>query len=502
MLVLGVTSDDKGTQLESLVHAELASQGYVDVYRNVVDAGANEIDVVAKRIHAVLGAVSVTEVMCEAKAYRDPLNMPTWQKFLGKLFIKRSEASTSTAIGILIALGGVNGNVRGSYESLRAKDQGLFIFDGRHLFERAHESSEITSESDVRKSVEDTFRRIASHVEPAYYGGGYYWVVWWSSDEYSVVDAHGNRLLAQQVEDLRAALEASVTGKLLATDEALAHAEKIHNIKVSFIGQLLHGGTLAVEALTTDDDKAAYTSLANEPYCRVEAGHLQILPAGQLDATGIARFFESMFESSTSVKHLMFMVEKRHDPYVQRLIDTLPEQQAGFTLADGDLAQLRAVAPYFPSLWVTLAQPISMITKHRLDEPQLVDETVLLSDRNTFWDELLKRIRGDFTNVFLRGFLYDHLGVADLDEATEVTIKSKNGVIGSLTTTTRTAVRQLSEELVGEAGTRHALIRMLPSVGEPWDDSHPDPVPFEPEEGSPAGSAEATAPSCSSADGQ
>ena len=425
MLVLGVSSDDKGTQLESLVHTELESQGYVDVYRNVVDAGANEIDVVAKRTYDVLGAVSVTEVMCEAKAYRDPLNMPTWQKFLGKLFIKRSEPTTSTAIGILIALGGVNGNVRGSYESLRAKDQGLFIFDGRHLFERAHQSSEIASESDVRKSVQDSFRRIASHVEPAYYGGGYFWVVWWSNDEYSVVDdAHGNRLLAQQVENLRAALEASVTGKLLASDEALAHAEKIHNIKVRFIGKFLHGGTLAVEALTTDDDKAAYTSLANEPYCRLEAGQLQILPAGRLDAAGIARFFESLFESSTSVKHLTFMIEKHHDPYVQRLIDTLPEQQAGFTLDDGDLAQLRAVAPYFPSLWATLAQPIPMITKHRLDQPQLVDEAALLSDRNTFWDELLKRIRGDFTNVFFRGFLYDHLGVADLDKATEVTIKS------------------------------------------------------------------------------
>ena len=71
-----------------------------------------------------------------------------------------------------------------------------------------------------------------------------------------------------------------------------------------------------------------------------------------------------------------------------------------------------------------------------------------------------------------------------------------------MTTTTRNAIRQLSEELVGEAGTRHALIRMLPSIGEPWDDFHPDPVPFEPDEDSPAGSAEAPAVSGSSADGQ
>jgi hypothetical protein len=50
--------------------------------------------------------------VCEAKAYRDPVSLPTWQKFLGELFIERSE--TPTTIGILVALSGVNGNVRGS----------------------------------------------------------------------------------------------------------------------------------------------------------------------------------------------------------------------------------------------------------------------------------------------------------------------------------------------------------------------------------------------------
>ncbi|MGC4755520.1 hypothetical protein [Micromonospora trifolii] len=109
----------------------------------------------------------------------------------------------------------------------------------------------------------------------------------------------------------------------------------------------------------------------------------------------------------------------------------------------------------------------------------MTDEATLISDRNTFWDEIIKVVRQDFMNVFLRGFLYDHLGVADLDEVIEVKVKSKSGAVGTMTTKTRTAIRQLSEEFVGEAGTRHALIRMLPTVAEPWEDSHPDPIPLE-----------------------
>jgi hypothetical protein len=74
----------------------------------------------------------------------------------------------------------------------------------------------------------------------------------------------------------------------------------------------------------------------------------------------------------------------------------------------------------------------------------LTDEATLISDRNTFWDEIIRVVRQDFTNVFLRGLLYDHIGVADLDEITEVTVKSKSGVVGTMKTKTRTAIRQLS----------------------------------------------------------
>lgn len=477
LLVLGVTADDKGTQLEALVYTELKSQGYEELRANVVGTGGNELDVTAKWKVPVLQDLHIIPVVCEAKAYKDAVNMPVWQKFLGKLFLARSESPK--AVGILVALNGVNGHVRGSHDSLRAKSEGVFIIDGGDLLRRAREAEAIGTEDDIHQSAADLFGRGASRVEAAYYGGGYFWIIWWNDEEYSVVNAHGNRLLASEVENLRTALEESVGGKLLATDEMQAQIEARHNIKVGLISRLLLGGEVIHEYQANDDESDALASLAEEPYSFTEEGRIKLISADELDADGIARFFTSIFENATSMKNLVFMIDLYHNSYVQRLIDTLPEQQAGFTLAENEERSLRAVAPLFPSVWARLAQPIQMITNHRTSEPHLFDEAALLSDRNTFWDEIIRVIRQDFTNIFFRGFLYDYIGVADLDEVTEMTVKTKSGIVGTMATTTRTAIRQLSDELVGEAGTRHMLIRLLPTVAEPWDYAHPDPIPLE-----------------------
>src|SRR5215218_5004465 len=131
VLVLGVTADDKGAQLESLIRTVLEQQGYKKVRSNVVGSGGNELDVVAVRESAVVGDVQVTPLMCEAKAYADSVNMPVWQRFLGKLFIERAKGSST--LGMLVALNGINGNVAGSFAALRAQDPALFVFEGTDL---------------------------------------------------------------------------------------------------------------------------------------------------------------------------------------------------------------------------------------------------------------------------------------------------------------------------------------------------------------------------------
>lgn len=476
MLVLGVTAKDKGGQLEALVHAALEFEGFVDVYSNVIAAGGNELDVVGKREIGVIGATHVVHLLCEAKAYADPVDMPTWQRFLGKLLLSRS--GKQKTVGILVALNGVNGNVRGSFEALRNDDDAVFILDGNQLLERARNNGEISDRATAAAEIESAFKREVARLEAAYYGAGYFWVAWWNDEEYSVVDAYGKRLAVEKVESLRAALSGALGGHLLASDEAQADLERRHSLKVEFIGRMLEHEHILMDDSAHTDASDVISELAGEPYCELTDGQLRLIPAPALEADDVARFFVSLFEQVVPVRQLQFVIDSHHDRYIERLIETLPARQAGFALSEDDLVRLRALAPLFPSVWVALAHPMPMITVHRADGVEVTDESILAADRNAFWDAIIEYVRKDFTNVFLRGFLYDHLGVAELQEKIEVTVKSKRGVVATVETETRTSIGQLSDEFAGEAGTRHVMIRLLPTVQEPWEQSHPTAIPL------------------------
>jgi hypothetical protein len=472
VLVLGVTTDDKGAQLESLIRTVLKQQGYKKVRSNVVGSGGNELDVVAVRESAVVGDVQITPLMCEAKAYADSVNMPVWQRFLGKLFIER--AKDSTTLGMLVALNGINGNVAGSFAAVHAQDPALFVFEGADLVNLAVRSGEIGEEQVVRDVVGAQFHKLPLRMDTAYYGGGFYWVIWWKDDEYSVVDGHGRMMLTEDVEKLRGALEGTVSGSLLATEEARAEAEARHLARMKVMNRLFRGDEVPIAMDFKDSEAVA--ALAEEPFTRVEETRLVLAPPSELDAQAVTRLFMSMFEDSVRVALLSFMIGHHHDPYVERLVELVPDIQAGFSLDGEETATLRQVAVLFPSVWVTIASEMPMITTHRASQAQVVDESILASDRTSFWEAVINAIRSDFSNPRLRGFLYDYLGVAEIEERGEFVVKSKSGPVGlPIKTEVRNAVRQFADESVGQAGPVYVMIRLLPRAAEPWDDRHPEP---------------------------
>ncbi|GAA3537143.1 hypothetical protein GCM10022235_00740 [Kribbella ginsengisoli] len=472
MLILGLTADDKGAQLEVLVRTVLEQQGYKNLRTNQVGAGGNELDVVATREAAVIGSVQVTPLMCEAKAYADPVSMPVWQRFLGKLLIERFDDVNT--IGMLVALSGINGNVAGSLRSLRSKDSALFVFDGRDLLELAAQRGEVAVEKDVREALNAQLRRTPVRLDAVYYAGAHYWVAWWSGGDYSVVDGHGVMLPSADVEKLRGALEGTLDGTLLATDEARAEAEERHNARVGLLNSLLQGDEVVMDDVTRSPQAAA--DLADESFTCLKGANLTLLPPDEIGAAEVSRLFLSIFDDVVKVSLLSFMVGRHHDKYVRRLVDLLPEIQSGFTLDENDIRSLSEIAPLFPSVWVTLASENPMITTHRSDATEIIDEAVLAADRAAFWEAVATAIRSDFSNPRLRGFLYDHMGVAELQERNELFVKCKTGLVGhTIRTEVRNAVRQYTDESVSETGPVYVMVRMLPTIEEPWDQEHPPP---------------------------
>lgn len=473
MLVLGVTADDKGAQLESLICRVLEEQGYSEVRPNVVGAGGNEVDISAERQAAVIGETQITPLMCEAKAYAGPVNMPTWQKFLGKLLIARTDDSTT--VGLLIALNGVNGNVAGSLKALKTMDKALLVFEGTDLVKHAVSQRELSEKDTVRAAVEEGFRRAPARLETAYYAGAFYWLASWNDDEYSIVDGHGRMLPADDVERLRPALEATLTGSLLAADEARADAEARHYARLAVTNLLFRGQEVRVDA---DDERSeAVAALASEPFTRVVDDRLELAPPSELDAASAARLFLSLFDDAVKVELLSFMVDRHHRPYVERIVELLPDIQAGFTLAADELDTLRALAVPFPSVWAALVTPNPMIATHRAAS-DAVDEAILAADRTALWEVVFLAIRSDYSNPRLRGFLYDYMDIAELEEHEELAVKTKSGPLGQpIRIEKRTAVRQFSDDaLPQESAPVYVTVRILPTIAQPWEDGHPVPA--------------------------
>ncbi|NRG43020.1 hypothetical protein HRK28_19100 [Rathayibacter sp. VKM Ac-2835] len=471
MLVLGTTADDKGAQLEALVHVTLTADGYQDIRRNEIREGGNELDVVARRVSPVLGGTQVTQVICEAKAYADAVSSPNWQRFLGKLLLARSE--DPSALGVLIALNGVNGNVSGSYHALRTRDHAVLIIDGLTLENRARDSGELVSSDGAEMAVMTHYHRKPSRVEAAFYDGAWRWIARWGVDEYSVIGGRGELLSAEVIEQLRPALEASISGQLATAADAQVAAESRHSAWLTLLNDLLYGVPVVVPS--GNDPESIEAELAAEEFCISENGQVRLQDPKLLEAAAVCQLFRKLFQNSVSVKQLAFLADRLLDSWINRLVEVLPITQSGFTLDSADDTKLRALTPLFPSVMVLLATPIEFFSSHDRAAADGVD-SVLDVDRNAFWEMITHAIQSDFVNPALRGFLYEHLGVAELAEIRSVRIKTRSGPIATVDVEIRNAIGQLTDEFAEEAGIQHMIVRLLPEVGEPWEDQKfPEP---------------------------
>src|SRR5437773_11236963 len=115
MIILGLSSDDTGTELEHLTRRLLEHRGYQNIELNAVGAGGQELDITAEfPIPQVGGAAAPEHLIGECKAHQTPVALPDWLKFIGKLHVATVTAHQPRR-GLFVALGGVNPNVRESF---------------------------------------------------------------------------------------------------------------------------------------------------------------------------------------------------------------------------------------------------------------------------------------------------------------------------------------------------------------------------------------------------
>lgn len=201
MLVLGRNSDDKGTQLETLTTRILEYRGYSEIIRNYISSGGEEIDVRAVLPAPGVAAPYPVTMICECKAYRTPVSMSDWLKFLGKIFVEQTKGGPQTA-GTFIALSGVNGNVSGNYADVKQRRSDIMMVTGAELRSTVEEIFGAANLDHLTEIVRRSTSRSVRHVEEAYYDGRVYWVVAFEDDAFTMVQANGSSLSPEEVDRL------------------------------------------------------------------------------------------------------------------------------------------------------------------------------------------------------------------------------------------------------------------------------------------------------------
>ena len=132
MIILGKHTDDKGTQLEVLTRSLLGGMEYTNLACNVIGPGAEELDVTGERRIPVPGNVVTYRLLCECKAYKTPIDLNHWLKFLGKLFSAEARGGDKI-LGCFVALSGLNGPCMGHYNELKEHRNDITLLAGDDL---------------------------------------------------------------------------------------------------------------------------------------------------------------------------------------------------------------------------------------------------------------------------------------------------------------------------------------------------------------------------------
>jgi len=132
MIIFGANTDAVGAQLERLTRRLLEERGYRNIAVDTIGEGGNEIDVLGEHPSHIPSNLTSRRLIAECKAWASPIALPDWLKFLGKVFVEEAKLG-SEVDGLFVALSGVNGAVRGNYDSLRQRKSHITLLDGETL---------------------------------------------------------------------------------------------------------------------------------------------------------------------------------------------------------------------------------------------------------------------------------------------------------------------------------------------------------------------------------
>jgi hypothetical protein len=479
VIILGKTNDDKGAQLEALTYKLLEALKYKNCTTNLIASGGGEIDVQGEFEIPHLGNTITRENLCECKAHRQPVGMSDWQKFLGKIFLAERERAHEVN-GTFIALSGVNGNVKGSYDSLRQNVDRITLVTGDDLSRLVAKSFALSAIEDVTGKISRLTNRIVRHLEPVYYGGQCFWLATFVGDLFTLLSASGENLAENEAAPLRELVvkEIEAAQYVDLTQEAAA----IRRTKASqawCIGVLMvRNGISTISDLAAESAKLEGESRFSLP--EIEAALVELANDNIVDFYAASERASIRIGQRNGIEHVSAQAFRKmltqgcpgpalgcefYDRFVnQALLDEILEIQCRVPLSQQEASTALHLLRLSPSGLAQLSEPTEMIVNHRKDQP--VNDILNKEDRDLLLQILHERLTKDFSHRQLSKYFLEVRNLREIETRTQIIVKSHEKVELDHTVRERIAVGELAESL----GGGYVHVRVCAEMPEPWEE--------------------------------
>lgn len=425
LIILGKNRDDKGSQLEQLTKALLKSQGFTNIATNVQVGGGSELDVTAVKKDTTGIKEITTPVLCECKAHQNPIALPDWLKFIGKLAIARRK--NDRTIGLMLALSGANGNVVGSYNDDFTSDNTVQLIANDDLFlllQRIYHLSEVDT---VRGGISNIQGLEAEEVDLVYYNKKLYWLVSLGNGKYTLCDASGNVAEKKSIKDILPLLKDSTPFDEVGYVDVFDDVElkrRISLLKVRVINELVNNrvinkkridaiareigtGQIDVDAITKNDPFMTTTKIKGRKKIKLK------------DNLNITDFYRFILTTGTPVE--LFTSDYYQSHIDKKLLDEVWQIQGGFTVDEEDMVNCLNVFKLSPSSLLYALVPDRMLSSY---EAVKSDEGMRFMYQSHFKSELARRLQADFQNQGLHK-MFMMLGVDSATIETKMKVGNK-----------------------------------------------------------------------------
>jgi Restriction endonuclease len=474
MIILGKSKDDKGTQLEKLVVAILKKLGYTNVVPNKIGSGGEELDVTGGFVVPLPGGEITKRLIAECKAYKKPVDIPTWLKFLGKLFTDEQKTGEKVS-GCLIALSGVNGNCQGAYEDLKARRSDITIIAGEALFHLLEELYSLKKASEIEALTRQLTDRTIRLLDVVYYDANVYWVVGFQDEKYALLDSSGKTLEREKANKLTKLIKKSeALGQYIDLEEEARARETALEARKHVLQTLIEkDGSAPAEELTASSDLAPEIVHAGIEYLKAQ-GIVQQDSTTVYIPDPVTSGYKHVPSLYRELLFPYFDIRVLGKPYYDRhinngLLDEVVAIQCGITLTDEQRQRAVELMRLSPGALLHCVMPMAMIVNHRQKEKnQVITVEINKADVDYFFQTLHQCLRHDFGHGQLAEYFHETRSLVELDTSYTVKLKSQKELKFQDEVRVRTRLGQLAPEMV-QGQKRFVVMLAINDGPEPWD---------------------------------